>query len=74
MRKLAFNYSKLKGRIVEKYGSQRAFAQALGQKDQTISRKLNNTVGITKEEIIEWSAKLGIDSAEYGAYFFAKEV
>ena len=71
---MAFNYSELRGRIVATFGSQGAFAEAVGKKEQQISAKLNNKVGITKEEIIDWSEKLGIDSSEYGKYFFTKEV
>lgn len=71
---MAFDYSKLRGRIVEKFGSQSAFANAIGKQEQAVSAKLNNRVGITKDEIIEWSEVLGIDPDDYARYFFAKEV
>ena len=71
---MAFNYSKLRGRIIEKFGSQGAFAEALGKKEQTVSAKLNNRIGLTKEDILEWSELLGIENAEYGAYFFTQDV
>lgn len=33
-------FSKLKGRIVEKYGSQRAFARHIGITEQTVTNKI----------------------------------
>ena len=67
-----FDYSKLRGRIVEKYGSQLNFAKALGKAEQTVSAKLNNTVGLTRQDIITWSELLEISECDYGAYFFCK--
>lgn len=71
---MAFNYSKLRGRIVEKYGTQSNFADALGKPIQTISTKLNNKVGFTREDILVWSKLLDISESEYGAYFFDRNV
>ena len=71
---MAFDYSKLKGRIVEKCGSQHEFSKQIGKQPQAVSRKLNNQVGITKEEILEWSKVLEIDPSEYGSYFFTQKV
>ena len=39
---MMFNYDKLKGRIVEKFGTQMAFSKALGVSERTLSLKLNN--------------------------------
>ena len=38
-------YAKLKGRIVEKYGSQREFAKAIGISEVAMSRKMNCETG-----------------------------
>lgn len=65
-------YSKLRGRIIEKYGSYSAFADAIGEHRTVVSRKLNGDVGITKQDIIDWSQALGIELSEYGIYFFAQ--
>lgn len=70
---MAFDYSKLRGRIIEKYGSQSAFANAIGIQKHVISSRLNNRVGISKEEIIVWSEKLGISPDDYTKYFFQKK-
>ena len=38
-----FDYSKLKGRIVEKYGSQKKFALSINMNPSTLSTRLNNS-------------------------------
>lgn len=74
MGKIVFVYNKLRGRIIEKYGSMDAFAAAIGLSAVSLSRKLTNKAGISREEIVHWSELLGIPAEEYGAYFFAREV
>ena len=68
-----FDYSKLEGRIVEKFGSRRAFAEAWGKSENTISRKLNGKIAFSTTDIIEVSGAemLDIHPAEYHEYFFA---
>lgn len=73
MRK-AFNYSKLKGRIIEKYGSQSRFAEAVPCSEQTITAKLNGRFGFSQEDIILWSELLEIEASDIGVYFFAYEL
>lgn len=69
---MKFNYSKLLGKIIEKFGSQRAFADAIGRTENTVSRKLNGKMAITTDDIVEWSAPelLDISPSEYHEYFF----
>ena len=69
-----YDYSKLRGRIVEKYGTASAFADALHTHKAQLSAKLNNKVDITRADIEAWSSLLDIGSDEYGAYFFAQKV
>jgi len=68
---MPFNYSKLKGRIIEKYGSMSNFSDELGVPKQTLSRKLNGSIGISRNDILKWCDMLEIDLAEIGFYFFA---
>ena len=42
---MAFNYAKLLGKIVEIFGTQRKFAEAMGLSERTISLKLNGKMG-----------------------------
>ena len=69
-----FNYNKLRGRIIEKCGSVEAFAKEVGLSTVSMSKKLNNKTGISREDIINWSEVLDISKDDYGAYFFTKEV
>jgi hypothetical protein len=69
--RIKFDYSRLRGRIVEKYGSFTAFAAATGQKKSNLSTKLSNKTRISIEEMIAWSApdRLDIPPEEYHTYF-----
>ncbi len=69
--KRVFDYSKLRGRIVEKYGSQRQFADKVGVSEQTITSKMNGRVAISQEDVVTWSELLDIEAVDIGAYFFA---
>lgn len=73
-RKIIFDYSKLKGRIIEKYNSQSKFAEAVGISDRSMSLKLNNGIGLSQEDIVKWSKLLAIDSENISSYFFNQEV
>jgi hypothetical protein len=67
-----FDHSKLLGRIVEKFGSQRALASAIGWTESKLSARLNNSVNFDSEEIMLLSAPdvLDIPCEEFPAYFF----
>ena len=71
MQRIEFDLSRLRGRIIEKFGSFTAFALATGQKKSNLSSKLSNKARISSEEMIAWSApdKLDIAPAELYAYF-----
>lgn len=71
---MAFDYRKLKGRIIEKYGSQLNFADAYGISENTLSLKMRNKVRFTSDDIIAISDMLDIPENEIGSYFFAKQV
>lgn len=71
---MKFDYSKLKGRIIEKYGKQAAFAKAIGISEHTMSFKLNGKNCFTQNEIKSICEKLTIPILEIGDYFFTAEV
>lgn len=71
---MAFDYRKLKGRIIEKYGSQSNFADAYGISENTLSLKMRNKVRFTSDDIIAISDMLDIPENEIGSYFFTKQV
>ena len=69
-----FDYSKLRGRIIEKYGTQREFAKANHLSDRSISLKLNNGIGLSQEEILKWCRMLDIEANKIPIYFFNQKV
>jgi len=71
---MMYDYSKLRGRITEKFGSQEAFAEAVNQTPTTISYKLNNKKPLTRNDIIKWAKVLEIAPEEIGVYFFTEQV
>lgn len=71
---MTFNYSKLKGKIKEKFGTQNSFAKHLGVSDRTLSLKLNSKRFFSQQEIIKISELLDINSNELQIYFFENKV
>ena len=71
-----FDYSKLIGRIIEKFGTRRAFANAAGYSENTISRKLSGKIPITTNDITEWTSSVLLDIPydEIPKYFFTLKV
>lgn len=71
---MAFLYSKLRGRIIEKYGSQGSFAEAFGISENSLSLKMNNKSRFTSDDIVKMTEMLDISKNEVGEYFFTIEV
>lgn len=67
---MQFDYSKLKGRIVEKFGTQSAFAKALGVSERTLSLKLHNRIYFRQDEINKALKLLEINATDARDYFF----
>jgi hypothetical protein len=65
-----FNYAKLRGRMVEKYGTIEKTAEAAGLRRDMISLALNGKRQFTQADIVTLIATLEIPSEEVGAYFF----
>lgn len=71
---MAFNYSKLRGRIIEKYGSQSDFAKAFGCSDRTLSLKMNGKRPWKQTEILSAIKLLELSEEDIQDYFFTLEV
>lgn len=71
---MEFDYSKLKGLITEKYGSQRDFAKALKRDDTYVSRYLTGNARFTQAVIALWVEALDIAITDIGLYFFTPKV
>lgn len=71
---MAKPYSKLRGRIIEKFGTIVAFSEIASKSRTSVSNKLAGDTEFSKDDMIEWGALLGISPDEYGVYFFENEV
>ena len=67
-------FAKLRGRIVEIFGSQRRFAEEVGKSEVTIVSKLSGKMSFTMADVQEWSRLLQIPLEEIGAYFFNEDL
>lgn len=65
-----YDYSKLIGRIIEKFGTQAKFAVSMNLSERTVSLKLTNHVGWKQDEIVTASTLLDISLKEIPWYFF----
>lgn len=64
--------SKLKGRIIERYGTYGNFAAAIGQSSANINRVTQGRGMPKAEDLPVWCEKLGIDSGELFVFFADK--
>ena len=71
---MAYDYSKLLGKIVEKYGTQAKFSNALGLSERTLSLKLNGIRGFKQEEITHACKLLELNDDDITSYFFTMKV
>jgi len=65
-----YQYKKLRGRIIERFGTQEKFAKEIGISETALSKKMQCKTGISQSDICLWSKLLGITPDEYGVYFF----
>lgn len=69
-----FDYSKLRGRIREKVGTENDFAKEIGIGRTSLSKKLNNRVEFTQNEMKDAAAVLEIEDRDIPDYFFTRKV
>lgn len=71
---MEFDYSRLRGKIREVFGTEAAFAKAMKMGRVSLSQRLNNVLEFSSPEILKSCSLLGISSAEIPQYFFAEKV
>lgn len=71
---MAYDYSKLRGRIKEKFGTQENFAAALKLSSTALSQRLNNVNKFTQDEIVLACHLLQIRDADAFDYFFTRKI
>ncbi|MGP2526459.1 DUF739 family protein [Acidaminococcus sp. LBK-2] len=69
---MSYEYSKLKGRIKEIFGTQEAFAAAMGMSSAALSARLNNVNNFSQAEIDLACKLLHIPDGEIRSYFFCR--
>ena len=72
--KILFDYGKLRGKIVEKYGTIQEFSRAMGRDPGVISHKLNGLNYFTQKEIVQAEKLLGLKPDTVYACFFTQKV
>lgn len=71
---MAFDYSKLLGRIREKGLTQKELAEQIGISATTLNLKLCNNNFFTQKEVLKLCKALDISNGEVADYFFAEKV
>lgn len=71
---MSLKYAKLRGRIVEKFGTQDAFREQIGISKTAMSNKMTGKTGFSQNDIIKWCDLLSIDMQNVSDYFFADEL
>lgn len=72
--KIIFDYSKLNGKITEKFKRQNLFIEKISMSAPTFIRKINNGGYFSQDEMEEILNVLGISLNEIPNYFFVKQV
>lgn len=73
---MAYEYdtSKLRGRIIEKFGTVDAFSQAASLTRASISDYLNGKKFLSQKDMNEWIDLLEINRSDIFDYFFTQKV
>lgn len=71
-----YDYSKLRGKIIEKLGSLKKYAELLELSDTAVSNKLKNKTAFSQDEILRSMQKdvLDIPQEDVAIYFFTQKV
>ena len=71
-----YDFSKIRGRIKEKLGSEAKFAEKLDISSASLSSKFNNRSDFTTSEISRATDEdvLDISTEEIGSYFFTRKL
>ncbi len=68
------DYRKLRGKIKEVFGTQKAYGEALGLSERSVSLKLNGTVPFTQPEILHSMVLFNEPLEKIDDYFFIVKV
>ena len=65
-----YTYAKLRGRIIEKFGTQERFAEHIGISNTSMSKKMTRKTSFSQDDMERWSRELDIPLSEIGQFFF----
>lgn len=68
---MEYSYNRLRGKIIEVYGTQGAFAEVIGISETALSKKMTGKTGFDQKDIVKWCNALNIPIEDAGQYFFA---
>ena len=68
------DYRKLRGKIVEVYGTMSSFVKEMGYSERTISLKINGKVDFSQSDIVKMVSLLGLRDKDIPIYFFTNKV
>lgn len=71
---IKFDFSKLRGKIKEVFGTQTAFSTEMSMNEATLSNKLNNNVEFSPKEMVKACNLLNLELKEIDEYFFTLKV
>lgn len=69
---MSFDYSKLEGKITEKFKTQKKFAKMMDISERTLSLKLNNKIEWKQEEMLLALDLLDLPEDKIKDYFFTR--
>lgn len=71
---MSYDYGKLRGRIIEKYGTSGAFASVFPMSERTLSLKMTCKRSWSQNQIARACELLDIQQHEMPDYFFTQKV
>lgn len=74
MGKCIFDFSKLRGRIIEKFGTYSAFAEVYGKTKTYLSRQLSGKSQFSHDDIVKIVELLEAEPCEIGVLFYTLKV
>ncbi len=70
---IQLDYSKLRGRIKEKIGTEGEFARQLGRSHNYLTKVFQGKTFFSQADVLKAAQVLGIEKEDIGLYFFSSE-